>query len=156
MARGGVDKMNAQEIIESVINEGKWIQNDIGGSRIQCFKVVKDENKLMVIIVSDKLQCPISSIVEKIMVIDKGVVLFYDGQYYERVEEREYNLYKEYLTQDEWNIVINKNPVENLIKRNLVSSRSGIFADIHETVSDYMNGKYNKEATDKLNHIYNS
>lgn len=148
--------MNAQEIIESVINEGKWIQNDIGGSRIQCFKVVKDENKLMVIIVSDKLQCPISSIVEKIMVIDKGVVLFYDGQYYERVEEREYNLYKEYLTQDEWNIVINKNPVENLIKRNLVSSRSGIFADIHETVSDYMNGKYNKEATDKLNHIYNS
>lgn len=148
--------MNAQEIIESVVKEGKWIQNDIGGTRIQCFKVAKDENKLMVIIVSDKLQCPISSMVEKIMVMDKGVVLFYDGQYYERVEENEYNLYKRYLTQDEWNIVINKDPVENLIKKNLVSDRSGIFADIHETVEDYMNRKYDKEATDELNHIYNS
>lgn len=148
--------MDAQKIIESVIKEGKWIQNDIGGTRVQCFKLVKDENKLMVIIASDKLQCPISSMVEKIMVMDNGVVLFYDGQYYERVEENEYNLYKKYLTKDEWNIVVNKDPVENLIKKNLVSDRSGIFADIHESVETYINRKYNKEATEELNHIYNS
>lgn len=146
--------MDAQGTIESIIKEGKWIQNDIGGTRIQCFKLLKDENKLMIIIVSDKLQCPISSTIEKIMVVDEGIVLFYDGQYYERAEKNEYNLYKKYLAENEWNIVINKDPVKNLIKSNLVSNRSGIFADIHETVEEYMNKKYNKEATDEINHIY--
>ncbi|KOF57417.1 MULTISPECIES: hypothetical protein [Clostridium] len=148
--------MKAEEIIESAVKEGKWIQNDIGGNRIQCFKLVKDENKLMVIIISDKLQCPISSTVEKIMVMDKGIVLFYDGQYYERVEEKEYNLYKKYITEDEWTIILNSHPVENLIKKDLVSDRSGIYVDVHESIEDYISRKYNKKDTDELNYIYNS
>ncbi|MFL0250346.1 hypothetical protein ACJDT4_07905 [Clostridium neuense] len=147
--------MNAQEIIENVVREGKWIKNNIGATRVQCFKLVEEEKKLMVIIVSDKLECPISSAVEKIMAMDTGIVLFYDGQYYQRVEKNEYDLYKKYLSKDEWNIVLGNEPIENLIKNDLISDKDEISAEVHDNTEAYISRSYDKSDTDKLNYIYN-
>ncbi|AAK78940.1 hypothetical protein BJV85_003043 [Clostridium acetobutylicum] len=147
--------MNYSEIIEDIIKENKWIKNIIGMDRIRCVKLVKEKGKLMVIVVSDKLKFPICSFVRKIMVSEGEVILFYDGEYFERVEKGEYNRYKDYLDMDEWNIIMRDNPTDRLVEENKVSDREKFYVELHETAKDYINGKYDKKCTDELNHIYN-
>lgn len=147
--------MDYSKIIEDVIKENKWVRNNIGMEKIQCIKLVKENENLMVIIVADKLAFPICSLVKKIMVDDGEIILFYDGQYYERVEEGEYNRYKNYLDKEEWNIILGDDPAENLFRKNRVGNREGFYVQLHETVKEFINGKYDKKYTDELNHIYN-
>ncbi|PJI07354.1 MULTISPECIES: hypothetical protein [Clostridium] len=146
--------MDYSEVIEDIIKENKWVRNNIGMEKIQCTKLVKENEKLMVIIVSDKWAFPVCSLVKKIMVDDGEIILFYDGEYYERVEEGEYDRYKKYLDREEWNIILGDDPAENLFKKNRVSDRQGFYVQLHETVKDFINGKYDKKDTDELNNIY--
>lgn len=147
--------MNSSRRIDDLIRQGKWIKNDIGMSRVQCFKLLKDEEKLMMIIISEELKIPIFTRVEKIMVVDNEIVLFYDGQYYERVEKDEYNRYKTYLSSEEWNIILEHNAIEKLGEKNMISEDKGFYAELHETIESYIERDYDKESTKELNYTYN-
>ncbi|MCR3761897.1 hypothetical protein [Clostridium felsineum] len=146
--------MDYLKTIEEIIRENKWIRNDIGMGKIQCTKIVKENEKLMAIIVSNKLETPISSFIRKIIVLDGEIILFYDGEYYEKVEEGEYNRYKDYFSADEWKIIMGNNKTQELVQRDKVSKREGIYVEIHETAKEYINSNYDEKQTNELNNMY--
>lgn len=141
--------------IEEFINKGKWIKNDIGMGRIQCAKLVKDIKELMVIIVSNTMDTPVSCRVEKIIVIHGEILFFYDGQYVQRVEREERNRYKNFLNEEEWNIIFKDNPIENLDKKNMISKEDRFYVEIHESLETYMHNDYDVEASKFICEKYN-
>lgn len=146
--------MSSTEIIDNIIKGGKWVKNDIGMGRVQCSKLVRDKEKMMIILISDKIEFPICSQVEKMVVVNGEIIMFYDGQYYERVEEEEYDRYKDYLSRDEWSIIHGSEPIKKLEEKNMISDTDGFYAEIHETVNKYIEREYDKKATDELNLAY--
>ena len=147
--------MDMTSKIDEFISNGKWIKNDIGMGRVQCCKIVRDEKELLILIVSDTLDTPISVSVEKILVVSNEIILFYDGQYIQRVEKSEYKRYKHFLSEEEWRVIFEKNIVKELIKNKMISEDKGFYVEMHETLERYMKNGYDEKLTDIICHKYN-
>lgn len=147
--------MDAQLLIEKIIDEGKWVKNDIGMWKIQCAKLVRDKGDLLLILVSDKAGLPVSCRVESALIVHEELILFYDKEYSEKVEKNEQHRYKELLTEKEWNIVFEEKVTEKLIKNNMVSEKLGFYAEPHETMKQYLQNDYDLEVSNKICERYN-
>lgn len=151
----GEDIMEAVNKIEEIIRKGKWVKNDIGMSRLQCSKIVKDEKELLILIVSNVLDTPIATRVEKIMVVSDELILFYDGQYAERIEKDEFERYKNFLSEEEWNIILGRDAVSKLISNDMVNEEEGFYVEMHETIEKYIKNGYDKNSSDMISRKYN-
>ncbi|AGK98231.1 hypothetical protein [Clostridium pasteurianum] len=147
--------MKLENKIEEIINNGKWIKNDIGMGRVQCIKPVKDSKEMLVIIVSDTLSTPISCRVEKIIIANGEIIVFYDGEYIQRVEKDEYDRYRNFLNENEWDAIFRHDPVKHLYENHMISEEKGLYAEMHETLEKYMQSGYDTEASEFLCKKYN-
>lgn len=147
--------MDLDSKVEEVINSHKWFKNDIGMGRVQCIKLVKDAKELLVLIASSTLSTPISCRVEKILIVHGEIIVFYDGQYLQRIEKDEYHRYKNFLNEREWNVIFKEDPVKELFENDMVSKEKGFYAEMHETLEKYMKSEYDIEASELLCKKYN-
>lgn len=147
--------MHMENKIDEFINIGKWIKNDIGMGRVQCSKIVKDEKELAILIVSDTLDTPIAVSVEKILVVSNEIIIFYDGQYVQKVEKSEYERYKQFLSAEEWNIIFKDDVTKELIKNKMISEEQGFYVAVHETLEKYMKNGYDEKLSNDICHKYN-
>ncbi len=147
--------MEAKILMEEVIEEGKWTQNDIGMWKLQCSKLVKDKEKLFLIIVSQKLDYPIISKVETALVANGELIIFYDNEYKEKIDKGNYESYRNKINEKEWSIIFSNNPVERLLKTDLVSDRLGYYAEAHETMEQYLQNGYDIKETNEVREKFN-
>jgi hypothetical protein len=147
--------MDLDNKIEEIIKNGKWVQNYVGNGKVQCIKLVKDAKELLVIIASSTLSTPISCRVEKILIVHGEIIVFYDGEYPQRVEKGEYNRYRNFLNENEWKVIFEEGPVKGLLEKHLVSKEKSFYAEMHETLEEYMKSEYDTEASEFLCNKYN-
>ncbi|MDP4143744.1 MAG: hypothetical protein Q8936_04580 [Bacillota bacterium] len=144
--------MDWNQRLQDIISRKKWVKNDIGKSRVQCVKLINDNNILMIIIVSDTLDHPVIARVEKVLIIDKQLVLFYDGEYCENIDKDEYARYADFLTNEEWKIIFGGDDVINMLRLNkMISEEEGFYAELHQTIEQFMERGYDKESSESLN-----
>lgn len=131
--------MDWNEKIEEIIKSGKWIKNDIGMARIQCSKLIKDNEELGLFISSDVYNEPVYARVERIVVANNEVIIFYDNEYESVLEEKEYEDYSDLFSIDEWNALFGGETVEKLKEMNLISEKEGFYVETHESIESYIN-----------------
>ncbi|MDT8719089.1 hypothetical protein IAI10_20785 [Clostridium sp. 19966] len=146
--------MNNIERLKKIIKDKKWIQNDIGMGRIQCAKLCRINDDLVLIISSNISNTPTWARVEKMLYVNEEIVVFYDGEYCEKIPYDDYDEYSEYLDREEWNFIFDEDAANNLKDNDLVSKEDGFYIDIHQNIECY-NGQYDEEESDKLNEAYN-
>ncbi|MCY6485202.1 hypothetical protein OW763_12720 [Clostridium aestuarii] len=146
--------MEWNQKIEDIINNKKWIANDNGLWKIQCCKLVNDEDELMVFIVADELEGPACARVEKVIVTGSELVLFYDSQYDYVLEESEYDNYSKFITSEEWKILFKGNAIGDLKEMNMISEEEGFYVEPHEGIERYMSN-YDKRVSEEIAEHFN-
>lgn len=141
--------MNYIKKLEGLIEEGKYIRNDIGMGRVQHVKPIMMNERLMIIMVSPELEGPIAARIEEIIVLNDEIIVFYDGEFENALSQDEYEDYKENISSDEWNIIFNTDAGEKLEDADLTSRNEGFYAEMHDTIEDYINEDYINEDYDK-------
>lgn len=147
--------MNCTRELKNIIKSGKWVRNDIGMGRVQYCKIINMNEELILIIASDSMEIPLFSRVENILVVNDEIIVFYDGEYAETIQKDEYEDFRDYINKKEWDIIFAEDAGGNLEEAGLVSSKSGFYAEVHETISAYMDDGYDEEATEELCEQFN-
>lgn len=142
--------MNNTVRIKKIIDEKKWIKNDIGMGRIQCSKAILVNGELLLIICSEVNHKPVWARVEKILVSNDEIILFYDGEYCEELELDEFEEYKNYIGRDEWSILFEDENTKRLEELDLISGSDGFYVDVHENIDNY-EGEFDEEESEKIN-----
>ncbi|QGU95622.1 hypothetical protein GOM49_11475 [Clostridium bovifaecis] len=142
--------------IENILNNKKWIKNDTGLWKIQCCKLFKDNEELMLFIVTDELNGPAVTKVEKVVITNNNneLVMFYDNQYDIVLEEGEYEHYSEFLTVREWDALFSGNAVKELLEMDMVSEEEGFYVEPHEGIERFMNN-YDERASEEIAEHFN-
>lgn len=84
--------MDWKKRIKDIIDNNKWVKNDTGVWKVQCAKLFEDNNTLRLILVTDELEGPVSTQVEKIIVTNnEDLVLFYDERFNSILKEEDYD-----------------------------------------------------------------
>lgn len=148
--------MDWSQKVENIISNKRWIKNDTGLWKVQCCKLVRDVEDLMVFIVSDELDGPLYTRVEKISVINNNseLVVFYDGQYGSVLEESEYNAYSEFVTEKEWQALFSGNATAELLKMNMVTDEEGFYIESHEGMERFISD-FDEQASEELAEHFN-
>lgn len=140
--------------LDYIIKEKKWIRNDIGMGKIQCSKLINLKGELILIISSEVNEKPVWARVEKILVVNGEIILFYDGEYCVELEHQEYEEYKEFVEEDEWNCLFEEGNVSKLIEKDLISSNDGFYVEAHENINNYEE-EYDDDESNRLNEHFN-
>ncbi|MCY6369026.1 hypothetical protein [Clostridium ganghwense] len=135
--------------VQKIIDKDKWTKNSITMSRVQCGKLVEENDKLMLFIVSDILDKPFYTRVERVLVADNQIIAFYDGEYGSLLEENEYNKFSAFFKKEEWDILFGGNTIDRLDKMNMISEEEGFYIEAHETMESFL-GRYDKNATEQI------
>lgn len=138
-------QMKYINIIERLIQNGSYVRNDIGMGRVQYVKLITIEGKLFMIIVSEEFGHPIVAKVENIIVVNEEIVIFYDGEYEDIIKEEERDKYKDVIPDKEWNSIFGADNGRELEKNNFVSQDEGFYAEMHDTIEDYMEEGYDEK-----------
>lgn len=129
--------MDAVKRIEKIINEKKWAKNNIGMGRVQCSKLMRIGNELILIIASTTTNKPIWARVEKILYKNSNFTIFYDGQYCEELNVYEYDEYKDYISSYEWNAIFQDNSDLKLDNMKLISRDERFCIDVYDNLDNY-------------------
>lgn len=140
--------------LDNILKNKKWVRNDIGMGRVQFVKLMEIEEDLMLIIASDNLEAPFYTRVENLLIVNNELILFYDGEYGEMLNKNEYDDYKEYISKEEWNSIFERELSLKLEELNFSSKEEGFYAELHETIEEYMEDQYDEEASEKLREHY--
>lgn len=142
--------------IEDIIENKRWIKNDTGLWKVQCCKLVRDKEELMVFIVTDELDGPAYARVEKIVVTNNNneLVVFYDGEYGAPLEENEYENFSDLITQQEWKALFSGNAVSELINMNLVTEEEGFYIESYEGINKFINN-FDEKASEEIAEHFN-
>lgn len=140
--------------LEDIINAKKWIRNDIGMGKIQCSKLVNIKDELILIISSDVNEKPVWARVEKILIANREIILFYDGEYCEELEQNQYEEYSNFIEENEWKTLFEVGNVSKLVENNMVSSNDGFYVEAHENIKNFED-EFDKEESTKLNEHFN-
>ncbi|MCY6959165.1 hypothetical protein [Clostridium brassicae] len=146
--------MNWNKKIEDIIRDGKWTKNSIRLGRVQCGKLVEEKGSLALFIVSDILMKPLYTKVEKMVVADNEIVVFYDEKFGALLEEGEYEKFSRFFNKEEWDVLFGGDTIDRLDKMELIHEREGFYIEPHETMEAYL-GKYDQNATKDLCSQYN-
>lgn len=146
--------MDSIKRLEKIIKDKQWIQNDIGMGRIQCAKACIINDELILIICSNISDTPAWARIEKILVQNDEIILFYDGEYCEKIPYDDYEEYSEFINPEEWSLIFGENVADNLKENNLVSQEDGFYIDVHQNIESYKE-EYDEEESEKLNSRFN-
>lgn len=148
--------MNWNKKVESIIENGMWIKNDTGLWKVQCCKLIRDKEELMLLIVTDELDGPALVRVEKIVVTnnDNELVVFYDGEYKVTLDEEEYENYSEVLTREEWDALFSGNATKQLLEMDVVTEQEGFYVESHEGMSRFVDN-YDERASEEIAEYFN-
>ncbi|MDP4091102.1 MAG: hypothetical protein Q8930_17795 [Bacillota bacterium] len=135
--------------LEKIIGEKKWIRNDIGMGRIQCSKAMLINGELLLLICSEVNHKPVWARVEKILVANDEIILFYDGEYCEELDYDEYAEYEEYVSKEEWKVLFEDENTTKLDAQGLISSTDGFYVDVHENIGGY-EGEFDEMESENL------
>ncbi|OFH99449.1 hypothetical protein CLOACE_22390 [Clostridium acetireducens DSM 10703] len=142
--------------LKDLINEGKWVRNDIGMFRIQYGKLLNVKEKLKLIIVSNSLEEPIYTSVEKILISGNDeAILFYDGQYPIRLHRNDYKEYDKYIDKSEWELLFGEDAGTRLERKDLVNKKEGFYVQPHINLENCMMSDYDEEETERVNRYFN-
>lgn len=141
--------------IESIIKNKKWIKNDTGLWKVQCCKLVRDKEELMVFIVTDELDGPAISRVEKIVVTNNNneLVVFYDGEFDTTLDEEDYDSYSEFFTLKEWGVLFNGNAAKELLEMDMITDEEGFYIESHEGMSRFI-GNFDENASEEITEYF--
>lgn len=140
--------------IENIIQNKKWIKNDTGLWKVQCCKLVRDKEELMVFIVTDELDGPAYARVEKMVITNNELVVFYDGEYGAPLEENEYENFSDLLTQREWKALFSGNAVSELLDMDIVTEEEGFYIESHEGINRFINN-FDEKASEEIAEHFN-
>ncbi|MGY0375038.1 hypothetical protein [Clostridium sp. JNZ J1-5] len=140
--------------IENIIQNKKWIKNDTGLWKVQCCKLVRDKEELMVFIVTDELDGPAYARVEKMVITNNELVVFYDGEYGAPLEENEYENFSDLLTQREWKALFSGNAASELLDMDIVTEEEGFYIESHEGVNRFINN-FDEKASEEIAEHFN-
>ncbi|MEA4825808.1 MAG: hypothetical protein VB130_04135 [Clostridium sp.] len=140
--------------IENIIQNKKWIKNDTGLWKVQCCKLVRDKEELMVFIVTDELDGPAYARVEKMVITNNELVVFYDGEYGAPLEENEYENFSDLLTQREWRVLFSGNAVSELLDMDIVTEEEGFYIESHEGINRFINN-FDEKASEEIAEHFN-
>lgn len=140
--------------IENIIQNKKWIKNDTGLWKVQCCKLVRDKEELMVFIVTDELDGPAYARVEKMVITNNELVIFYDGEYGAPLEENEYENFSDLLTQREWRVLFSGNAVSELLDMDIVTEEEGFYIESHEGINRFINN-FDEKASEEIAEHFN-
>lgn len=141
--------------IENIIKNKKWIKNDTGLWKVQCCKLVRDKEELMVFIVTDELDGPAISRVEKIVVTNNNneLVVFYDGEFDTTLDEEDYDSYSEFFTLKEWGVLFNGNAAKELLEMDMITDEEGFYIESHEGMSRFI-GNFDENASEEITEYF--
>lgn len=141
--------MEWNEKVQNIIKDKKWSKNSIRLGRVQCGKLMEEKGELGLVITSDVLTKPLYGRVEKMVVADNEIIVFYDDNYASILGEEEYDKFSNYFSKEEWQSLFGGDTIEYLEKMNLIEEREGFYLETHETVEQYL-GKSDENATKDL------
>lgn len=147
--------MNWIKNIEGIIKNGKWVKNNLGMGRIQFGKLVEIDEELMLFIVSDSFDGPLFARVENMLVSNNELIIFYDGEYTENVENTDYDEYSNFFSEEEWDAMYSDTVGDALPDLNIVAKKELFYAELSENVDDYIESGYDEEATDEICERFN-
>ncbi|MEG1002634.1 hypothetical protein [Clostridium sp.] len=134
--------------VKEILENKKWIKNDIGMSRVQLAKLMNLNDSLVVLIKTDSKKEPLWAMVEKIIKINDDVMVFFDGRYDTFISKDEYDDYKNYISQDEWNLLFKEDGIKKIIEKNLIDEK-GFYLDIHDNLRNF-DGEYKEDEWEKV------
>lgn len=142
--------MNYCTAIKSLIENKKWVRNDMGVAKVQFLKLILVKEKLMLLIISNNIPEPLYAKVENIMVINEQITVFYDGEYCITLKEEEYESFKENVRKDEWNVLFHGDVTKDLDELGLVEKEKGFFAELHANTEQFMKANIDRKASEEI------
>lgn len=142
--------MNYINTIEGMTRNGKYVRNDIGMGRVQYARLFAVEKELFIIIISNELEGPILTRVEKIIIVNGEIIVFYDGEYGVVIEKEERDEYKNIIADKEWEAVFSDDTGKALEAIGAVSTDEGFYAEMHDTIEDYIDEGYEEEISEDI------
>lgn len=136
--------------IKNLINSKKWVRNDMGLGKVQFLKLILVKEKLMLLLISNEIKGPLYAKVENIGVINEQITIFYDGEYCELLKEKEYESFKENVTEEEWRVLFHSDVTKDLYELGLVEEEKGFTAQIHENIDTFMETNVDIKASDDI------
>lgn len=137
--------MNSVKRLENIIQDKKWVRNDIGMVRIQCGKLIRNKEDLILIIAPVMPPEPILARVKKILLVNNELKVFYDGENCEKLNINEFQQYKNFLTEDEWNAIYDNDVIIKLESMDMISKRETFDMDVYENIFNYKSDRNRKE-----------
>jgi hypothetical protein len=145
--------MNSVIRLENIIQDKKWTKNDIGMGRIQCGKLIQNKEDLILIIAPVMPPGPIYARVKKILLVNNVLKVFYDGENCEKLNIGEFDQYKSFLTEDEWNVIYDMDIIKKLELMNMISKREIFEMDVYENIYNYKKDINKRENSILSKHI---
>lgn len=142
--------MDYINIIEGIIKSRRYVRNDIGMGRVQYARLFSLKNELFIIIISNELEGPLITRVERIIIINGEIIVFYDGEYGNIIEKEEKDELKHIIDNEEWNAIFSDDIEKTLEETDLVSTAEGFYAEMHDTIEDYMDEGFEEEISDEI------
>ncbi|MEW9094073.1 MAG: hypothetical protein AB2417_03230 [Clostridiaceae bacterium] len=142
--------MNYCVAIDNLIQNKKWVRNDIGMAKVQFIKLISEKEKLKILITSNTLKGPIYSDVENIIAMNEQVTIFYDGEHCEVLREEEYEDFKGNIRKDEWDVLFHGDVTKDLYELGLVEKEKGFIAQAHKDIEHSILANVNVEASEEI------
>lgn len=142
--------------IEDIIKGKKWMRNDSGLWKVQCCKLFRDNEELMILIVADELEGPACARIEKIAVVNNNteLIVFYDNEYDVMLEEDEYENFSEVVSRKEWDVLFEGNATKELIDMGMTLEEEGVYVEPHESVDRFMKNYDEKTSEEIAEHFH--
>lgn len=142
--------MNYINVIEGMIKDRKYVRNDIGMGRVQYARLFTMENELFIIIISNELEGPFVTRVEKIIIVNGEIIVFYDGEYGDILNKEEKNELKHIINNEEWDAIFSDDTGKALEKIGIILTDEGFYAEMHDTIEDYLDEGYEEEVSEEI------
>ncbi|GAB6149971.1 hypothetical protein [Clostridium novyi] len=147
--------MDWKKRIKDIIDNNKWVKNDTGVWKVQCAKLFEDDNTLRLILVTDELEGPVSTQVEKIIVTNnEDLVLFYDERFNSILKEEDYDKFSKLVDKEQWDALFTGEATKNLVDMDVVGSEDGFYVEPHEGISRFKDN-YNESLSEELDKYFN-
>ena len=146
--------MNYYVAIDNLVKNKRWVRNDIGLGKVQYLKLISENEKLKILILSNVLPGPLYTNVDNIVVMSDQITVFYDGEHYETLKEGEYEDFKENITKEEWNTLFHGDVTKDLDELGLVEKEKGFIAQAHDDIQHINTASVNMEISEEICRTY--
>ncbi|MBK1813626.1 hypothetical protein JHL18_23710 [Clostridium sp. YIM B02505] len=126
--------MSVSDKVKKILAEKKWSENDLDVSWVQLSKLLVIKNQLIVIIKGNTIDEPVWAKVENLKEMNGELILYYDGEFETVLTKDEYDEYKEYISEDEWEAIFSVDSLKKLSEMNMIDDK-GFYLQMHANMS---------------------